>query len=381
MQKIRCQRRKTIKTFLRKHLLLFLPQYAKLNLNRGKARVVPESKYSIDGIKNGISILFLFYGGFMTLNYNSVPISLDIQLKKMKSYVHFIKRTRMTSFLNYIGYFRCSRYGKFLISHANDIGTKPTQDMLLHLYEFDTNLRELLFYYCQIAEIQFKAHLADSISIKLNDAAFYLDKQYYTPSRSERDKIKKQSNIRFFNTFFQNLIDDSSNLMNNTRKYPELKEYRRNGSKSTGFLPCWVFFSYIELGTLINIYSYLRGHLKACVLKYGYSKNHYGKNSTKQFKPWLEALRNLRNICAHHNILVGKTSSIVLSEPTDAQVLLSRTDLFSRLYALKKLLPISKHEQLKYDLHKLIKHSKIDIFTLGILPSDWESRYDGILIL
>ena len=169
----------------------------------------------------------------MTVNDNSAPITLDAQLKNMKFYVHFIKKARMTSFLNYTGYFRCSRYGKFLISHANDIGTKPTQDMLFHLYEFDTNLHEVLFHYCQIAEIQFKAHLADSLSLKLNDATFYLAEKYYTPSRAEREKVKKQSSIRFFKTFFQNLIDDSSSLMKNVRKYPELKEYRKGGIKAT----------------------------------------------------------------------------------------------------------------------------------------------------
>ena len=100
------------RTFFQKSLV-FLFQYAILNLHRGKARVVPESKYSIDGIKNGISILFLFYGGFMTINNNFAPIILDTQLKNMKSYVHFIKKARMTSFLRSMGYFRCSRYGKF----------------------------------------------------------------------------------------------------------------------------------------------------------------------------------------------------------------------------------------------------------------------------
>lgn len=317
----------------------------------------------------------------MHTNCNSIPINLDTQLKNMKSYVHFIKKSRMTSFLKHLGYFRCSRYGKFLISQSNSIGSKPTQDMLFHLYKFDTQLRELLFHYCQIAELQFKTHLADSISLKSNDALFYLNPQYYTPSRSERDKIKKQSYIRFFEPFFQNIIEHSSNLMKNTKKYPELKEYRKGGSKSTDFLPCWVFFSYMELGTIINIYAYLRGDLRAHLLKYSYSKNHYRKNTTKQFDTWLEALRNLRNICAHHNILVGKTSSIVLPEISDAQTLISDTDLFSRLYALKKILPAPEYEYLKSDLRKLIKHSKIDIFTLGILPRDWESRYDNINFL
>lgn len=287
----------------------------------------------------------------------------------------------MIRFLNHTGYFRCSRYGKFLISHTNDIGAKPTQDMLFQLYDFDTQLRELLFHYCQIAEIQFKTYLADSISLKSQNSAFYLEKQYYTPSRSEREKVKRQSDIRFFRSFFQSLGDDAAFLMKNQKRYPELKEYRKGGTKSTAVLPCWVFFSYIELGTIANIYAYLRGDLRSHVLKYGYSKKHYGKNTTKQFDTWLDVLRNLRNTCAHHNILVGKTSSVVLPEPTDAQILLSNTDLFSRIYALKKILPEHTHVNFKHDIQTLIKKSKLNVSTLDILPSDWETRFDGISIL
>ena len=317
----------------------------------------------------------------MTLKNISAPITLDDQLKNMKLYVHFRKKSRMISFLSRTGYFRCSRYGKFLISNAQVIGFKPSQDMLFHLYEFDTKLRELLFHYCQIAEIQFKALLADSLSLKLNDAAYYLNQEYFTPSRSERDKIKKQSNIRFFNIFYENLLSTSIMLHKNGRKYPELSEYRKGGSKVTDKLPCWVFFSYVELGTITNIYAYLRGDLRIHVLKSGYSRKHYHKNTTKQFDTWLEALRNLRNVCAHHAILISRTSSIVLPETIDSHSLISDTDLFSRIYALKKILPPSEHPQLKKDLQKLIKHSKIAVATLHILPADWDTRYDNISIL
>ncbi|MBQ4258821.1 MAG: Abi family protein [Lachnospiraceae bacterium] len=317
----------------------------------------------------------------MILNNIASPIDLDMQLKKMKFYVTFTKRRRMISFLRHAGYFRCSRYGKFLLSHANVLGIKPTQDMLFYLYEFDTRLRELLFHYCQLAEIQFKTYLSDALSIKLNDASFYLKQQYFTPTRSERDKVKKQSNLRFFLSFVGNLSNYSHSLIMNSHKYPELKEYRKGGTKATNFLPCWVFFSYIELGTIVNIYAYLRGDLRSYVLKYGYSKTHYLKSTTKQFDTWLEALRNLRNTCAHHNLLVGKTSSIVLPETSDSHKLSSNSDLFSRLYALKKILPVAEHNKLKHDLKKLIKHCKIDIFKLNILPKDWESRYDDIHIL
>ena len=312
---------------------------------------------------------------------NSLPIDISIQIKNMKSYVYFRKKARIIAFLKYAGYFRCSRYGKFLISHTNELGCMPTQDMLFHLFDFDSKLRELLFQYCQIAEIQFKTYLSDAISLKLNNAEFYLDSQCYTPSRSERDKVKKQSSIRFFQTFYQNLIDDSTTLMKNKRKYPELKEYRKGGTKASQHLPCWVFFSYIELGTIVNIYAYLRGDLRGAILKYGYSRQRYHKSTTKQFDTWLEALRNLRNSCAHHNILIGKTSSIVLPESSDAHSLLSDTDLFSRIYALKKILPLHTHALLKKDLQKIIKKCKLNIITLGILPADWEARFEMIEVL
>lgn len=299
----------------------------------------------------------------------------------MKFYVHFVKKARMASFLSHTGYFRCSRYGKFLLSRANMIGTKPSQDMLFHLYSFDTKLRELLFHYCQLAEIQFKTYLSDSISLKLEDSAYYMNPDNYTPSRSEREKIRRQSNLRYYKSFFNHLKHSSKLLIENSQKYPELKEYRKGGTKFTSYLPSWVFYSYSELGTVVNIYAYLRGDLRSHVLKHGYSRNHYGKSTTKQFDTWLEALRNLRNICAHHNILVGKTSSVVLPEPNDAHVLVSDTDLFSRIYALKKVLPPQMHNNLKKDLSKLIKKSKLDIIHLAILPENWEKRFDNIILL
>lgn len=56
---------------------------------------------------------------------------------------------------------------------------------------------------------------------------------------------------------------------------------------------------------------------------------------------WLDAIRNLRNVCSHHNKLVGKTSSIVLIDGADdINLLSSQTDLFSRIYALIKVLRV-----------------------------------------
>ncbi|WP_312700902.1 Abi family protein [Sedimentibacter sp.] len=161
-------------------------------------------------------------------------------------------------------------------------------------------------------------------------------------------------------------------------KYPELKEYRNGGSRSIKKIPCWAAFSYFEFGTITNIYSYLRGDLRKSVLIYGYSKNNYGKEVTKQMDTWIDAIRSLRNVCAHHNKLIGKTSSIVLPEFGEANILVTNTDLFSRMYALKKILNENDAIQLKSEMDKLIKNTKFDVYLFDILPSDWQDRYDRI---
>lgn len=318
------------------------------------------------------------------MSEDNKALKIEEQVLLMKKYVVFLKKTRMKKFLAYTGYFRASRYGKYLISNTMILGRKPDQDLLFAIYDFDTNLREVLMKYCKKAEIQFKSHLSNSISIKTENPTFYIDKDYYTPSKSERDKIKKEYNIKFFNNkFIKDITKRECELRSGISKYPELKEYRKGGKRNKHKIPSWVAFSYFEFGTIALIYQYLKGDLRKEVLKYGYSKNRYGKEVTKQMDTWLDAIRNLRNVCAHHNLLVGRTSSIVLFNSEDYEITetLSNTDLFSRIYALKKVLNNDDIALLKKDLNKIIKKSKIDIFELNILPENWENIYDDIKLL
>ena len=95
---------------------------------------------------------------------------------------------------------------------------------------------------------------------------------------------------------------------------------------------------------------------------------------------WLNAVRNLRNYCAHNSMLVGMTSSVVLLDSNDdATLLQADNDLFSRIYALKKLIPIDDTNNMKKDIIKLINKTLVDIFLLGILPRNWEDIYDKII--
>ena len=312
-----------------------------------------------------------------------LPIDLESQVILMKKYITFRQRKKMREFLGYAGYFRASRYGKFLLTQVNAFGSKADSKVFFELYDFDVQLRLLLFKYCKKAEVRFKSAIANAVSLKTGDAGFYLDRQYYTPTKSEKDKKTRNRNKSFFDTkFFVNLTNDEEKLRRDVVKHPELREYRKGGARQNNILPVWAAFSYFEMGTMVMIYSYLRGDLRKEVLDYTYSQNNYKKEVTKQMDTWLDAVRNLRNYCAHHSMVVGMTSSVVIPDNRDsADVLPDNTNLYSRLYALKKILPQKDADMLAEELKKLISKTKIDIYKMNILPADWKDLYDRTLYL
>lgn len=206
------------------------------------------------------------------------PFTIDEQILSMRKYITFTQKKRIRILLEYSGYFRLSRYGKYLLSHTSTLKIKPNQDLLFEVYNFDKDLRRVFFYYCKKAEIQFKSHISNSISIIENNPEFYLNRNYYTDTKSERDKTRKTSNVEFFNTkFLKNIVENEKVLRSKKNKYPELKEYRVGGKRARKKIPSWAAFSYFDFGTITNMYSYLRGDLRKVVLEYGYSRNKYGK--------------------------------------------------------------------------------------------------------
>ena len=312
-----------------------------------------------------------------------LPMDLESQVVLMKKYITFRQRKKMREFLGYAGYFRASRYGKFLLTQVNAFGSKATSKVFFELYDFDVQLRLLLFKYCKKAEVRFKSAIANAVSLKTGDAGFYLDRQYYTPTKSEKDKKTRNRNITFFNTkFFANLTNDEEKLRRDVVKHPELREYRKGGTRQNNVLPVWAAFSYFEMGTIVMIYSYLRGDLRKEVLDYTYSASNYKKEVTKQMDTWLDAVRNLRNYCAHHSMVVGMTSSVVIPDNRDStDVLPDNTNLYSRLYALKKILLQQDADMLMNELDRLISRTKIDVYKMNILPANWKDLYDRILYL
>ena len=60
-----------------------------------------------------------------------LPIDLETQVVLMKKYINFRQRKKMRYFLEYAGYFRASRYGKYLLTQVNVFGCKADVKVFL----------------------------------------------------------------------------------------------------------------------------------------------------------------------------------------------------------------------------------------------------------
>lgn len=168
----------------------------------------------------------------------ALPIGSKTQIFLMKKYLNFRQRKKRRDFLGYAGYFRASRYGKYLLAQVNVFGSKADSKFFFALYDFYVQLRLLLFKYCKKAEVRFNSAIANAVSLKTGDAVFYLDKQYYTPTKNEKDKKNRNRNVSFLHTkFFAELINDEEKLRRDVVKHPELKEYRKGGTRQNNVLP------------------------------------------------------------------------------------------------------------------------------------------------
>lgn len=304
------------------------------------------------------------------------------KIELLKKCVAVKTDTRLRNRLRNVGFYRLRLYSRFLLSKSHIIKTKPSEDLLYNLYDFDEKLRLLLFVFCKKAEIRLKAGVSTVCTQAEGTPLFYTLRISYTPSKSNNDKLEKQKNIKYFEVFLKDLLKDEKKVRtHNISKHPEVAEMRPKDRRATDKLPADVLFSYLDFGSVVSMYSYLRGDLRKSVLKHHGTRNNYGKQTTKQFDTWLDAIRNLRNSCAHHNILIGKTSNIILPEFGEEELIVSQTDLFSRLYALKKVLSQKEGEALGKCVERLVLHGKVDVGLMGILPQNWKEKYDRIQIL
>lgn len=146
------------------------------------------------------------------------------------------------------------------------------------LYYFDYKLRSILAFYINRIEINFRNFLTYTLSNNyVGNPQWFVDASI----------VEEQFALTFDSTVYT-----ASFKLNSV-----IKQHHRTHRGDT-YAPAWKTIEYMTFGSVINLYKAIKEqHLKIEIA------NHYGIRYTELLENYLEIVRELRNYCAHGNVL------------------------------------------------------------------------------
>lgn len=214
---------------------------------------------------------------------------------------------------------------------------------IVALYEFDENLRSLIFQFICHIEQKLRSLISYTFCEKYTENQIY----YLTPS-NYNNSHKNQKGINHL----IKILTYEANL-NTEHNYVV---YQRN---TYGNVPLWVIIKTLTLGQTSKMYSFLNTSLQSKI-----SKN-YKSVSEKELSQYLKLLTHFRNICAHNERLFSFQSRYEIPD-TDLhkkmklpksgnQYLYGKHDLFAVVISFRYLLNKEDFIIFKRKLNYLIK--------------------------
>lgn len=253
-------------------------------------------------------------------------------------------------FLKQVNYYRISAY--ILPFRKKDGGYFENVPFMRiqRIYEFDGQLRGLIFSAIEGIEINIRAKLAYFVAHKYG-ALGYLSADMFS---AKHNSDKFEGKIR------QCINENSSTLV--------VKHYKENYN---GQFPIWVVIEFFSVGMLSYFYKdMLTEDKKAIAAEMG--------TVPKLLESWLRCLTDLRNKCAHYSRLYYWIFPAMPVFPKNSCFQADRK-LFTQFLVLKYLYPVPEKWNSRFvtGLQVIIEEYKQDISLNHIgFPSNWRSLLD-----
>lgn len=290
--------------------------------------------------------------------YTKEPISIPAQINLLEEKgMDMDDKKQAIKQLSTIGYYRFTGYAYPFRNKTDNSSFEPGTSFnnVISIYEFDRQLRSLLFNYIERIEIAFRAQIIDKFSLSTQTAFWFCDKQFfddeeeYNSSLQKLDEIIKESQEDFIKHFKNHYTD----------AYPA----------------AWISLQTFSFGSLINLFrNFNLEEPKSNISKF------FGCDSVPRFISWINTLVYIRNICGHHARLWNRN---IKKKPTafhlgDKNQKRDNTKLYYTVCIIKNLLDnIDPNNSLKEDLLELfIAHdyaNKKKKTYIGF-PDDWNTN-------
>ncbi len=267
--------------------------------------------------------------------------------------------------LSNISYYRLGEYWHSMQSDKERHSFKPNSRFadVINLYEFDRELRILLFDIIAKIEISLRTKLIYELSHEISPWWF----QDFSIFKDSKALIKTLSNLE----------EEISRSKDPTIKHHN-KKYKQDGR----FPPAWKTLEQTSFGSLSKLYGNLNNTIKS---KDEIAKA-FGAINHIYLPSWLQAIAQIRNYCAHHSRLWNRnlpaTVKLLPNPPhpwIDDKDNIPKQHEFHMLYIhlclLKYLLNIVRPENnFATQMQELfIKYPNVDPNALGMKPN-WKKE-------
>ena len=291
------------------------------------------------------------------MKFTKPATTVDEQIEKLSSRGMAIDDSfAAKKFLNSVSYYRFSGYSlhfeHFKDGERTHTFKADTQfSNVVSLYNFDSELRSILFSFIEHIEIAFRTAVIDILSLQYNNSHWYCDPLLYNPAKFNFDDFIYDCNAEFSRS--REVFVQSYKL-----KYPD------------ELPPSWMLAEILSLGKWSKVFGGLakRSDQDAISMRFNAPPWH--------LQSWMHSISYLRNLCAHHcriwnrNLpispnLTKRQKKSVLYYDRIASVCTVMADL---------LTPMNRKNDLKQQLAELFTCNKdIPIFKLGFTDNWQES--------
>ena len=259
--------------------------------------------------------------------------------------------------LGKIGYYRLSAYFIPFYENKDYFITHTTFRDIYELYEFDRELRVVIFKYLEQIEIALRAKIS-------NTHAKYFGAFGYLEDKNSLNREMKSNNGVLFDEFM-----DKIELEKSRSNEVFIKHIREKYNSDE--LPIWALVEILSFGTLSKFYALLPKYIKKEIISsFGLILD------IKVFQNWLIALTLVRNTCAHHSRIWNRCFTPAFKYPKKMKEFLNPSVKTNQIFfALSVMLVLLKDSGLKEQIILLLKkYPKIDESKMGFLP-DWQGLY------
>ncbi|MDF0706251.1 MULTISPECIES: Abi family protein [Flagellimonas] len=288
------------------------------------------------------------------------------QLKQLKDRgLHFSNDAIALKYLSHISYYRLGEYWYVMQEDKENHTFKADSkfDDVVALYNFDAELRLLLFGVIEKIEISLRTKLIYHLSHEF-DPWWFQNFELFSDSRA------------LVKTLF-NLEEEISRTKDKT-----IKNHLKKHKDDQRFPPSWKSLEHTSFGSLSKLY----GNLKNTIKSKDTIAEEFGAVNHTYLPSWLQSIAQIRNFCAHHSRLWNRNlpgTVKLLPKPPNPWISdldnVPKQHEFSKLYVhlclMKYLLDtVQPNNNFGEKLVELFtKFPNVDPDALGMKP-DWKKE-------